>query len=334
MQVPFGLRDGRLWSPLEVARGVQCGCQCPGCGSVLVARPGTGRRRPHFAHLGEVARTACFESAVHRCAKQVLIDAPRLWLPDWDGAQGMPNPPEVIDDDGDLHRGEVVDWPGRWFAVRKGRTEVAMGELRPDVVLEGGEGHLLVEVRVTHPVGPDKAVTVRRRGFRMVELDLSACPRDGLAEPSTFRDWVLEGAPRHWIWEPEAAAAWQRNADALAEQIACEVIPLVRTSDPMDWEAFRRLFEVREIVPISRPPVVVDPLVGCWVWLDGEGVAEVVQRLTRSGGVYRVRLEDGRARIVCIDVNSCPSHEPGLASFHQSRVEGAAHFLRRERGRR
>lgn len=35
LQAPFGLRVGRLWSPLEVASGAQCGCQCPGCGAAL-----------------------------------------------------------------------------------------------------------------------------------------------------------------------------------------------------------------------------------------------------------------------------------------------------------
>ncbi|WP_139206055.1 hypothetical protein [Luteibacter sp. 329MFSha] len=229
----------------------------------------------------------------------------------------MPNPPEMLDDDGLLHRGEAVGWPARWFSIGEGRMEVAMDELRPDVVLEGGEGQLLVEVRVTHPVGPDKALTARMRGLRMVELDLSACPPDVLAEPSTFRDWVVEGAPRHWIWEPAAAAAWQGKADALADQLPRHVLPEVPPAGPMDWEAFRGLFEEREIVPISQPPFIDDPLIGCWVWLDDEGAAEVVQRLTRSGGVYRVRLEDER---MCIAYLWCENGEHSLPRTYGQRV--------------
>ena len=49
--VPFGLKDGRLYEPLQVERGLACSCTCPGCGARLVAKHApSGKVRPHFAH--------------------------------------------------------------------------------------------------------------------------------------------------------------------------------------------------------------------------------------------------------------------------------------------
>jgi hypothetical protein len=224
----------------------------------------------------------------------------------------MPNPPEARNDSGVLHWGEAVDWPARRSGVRGGREEVAMDDIRPDVILDTGEGMLLVEVCVTHPVGPDKAAKVRARGYRMVEIDLSACPPGLLDVPASFRHWVVNTAPRHWIWEPEAAAEWQCHADVLLERLTPQgPMPSFGASSTIDWEAFRRLFEEREIVPLSRSPIVDDPLTGCWVWLNGQGPAGVTERLTRMGGVYRVRLEDGREQIMYLG-----RHQPPAGKFN------------------
>lgn len=315
IQVPFGLRDGLLWGPMEVERGQHCRCHCPGCGSALVARPGNGKHRPHFAHSGSSGSEGCLESSVHRFAKKAVVEATRLWLPAWIGAPGLPNPPEARDDGGVLHWGEAVDWPARECGVRGGQEEVAMDEIRPDVVLDTDEGIVLVEICVTHPVGPDKAATVRARGYRMVEIDLSACPSGLLDVPTAFREWVVNTAPRHWIWEPGAAAEWQRHAEALSERMSRQgvmpVMPCAPASSTIDWDAFRRLFEEREIVPLRRSPIVDDPLIGCWVWLDGHGPAEITERLTRMGGVYRVRLEDGREQIMYLG-----RHQPPAGKFN------------------
>ena len=53
-RVPFGLREGRVWAPAEVASGLACNCICPGCQAPLIAKAQTSRRRrPPFAHLSE-----------------------------------------------------------------------------------------------------------------------------------------------------------------------------------------------------------------------------------------------------------------------------------------
>lgn len=64
LQVPFGLRDGRLYEPLQVESGLKCACSCPGCGAPLVARHSpSGKVVSHFAHQPGADCATGFETA-------------------------------------------------------------------------------------------------------------------------------------------------------------------------------------------------------------------------------------------------------------------------------
>lgn len=301
--IPFGERGGRLLAAASVERGLACGCVCPGCGASLVARQGA-KRRAHFAHHSGDEGGGCFESAVHRYAKQVVAESCSLRLPGWNGQANMPNPPTASDREGVLRYGEAVDWPAVNTAVGNGHVEVVIGEIRSDAVVTDPSGDLLVEIRVSHLVDEAKATKVRAMNARMIEIDLSTCPVDLMMDAVLFAEWIRFAAPRHWIWEPSAARCWERSRDELEARLSLPVGTAPRTSgmlspvSPERWEEIRQQFGENEWIPIGRPPVVDDPLIGCWVWLDGKGEAEIVQRLTRAGGVYRVRLSWGEFRIV------------------------------------
>ena len=67
----FGLdHTGRMRGIDEVEQGLACDCECPECGSPLVARKGAVRVH-HFAHRGASCATGA-ESALHRMAKQIV----------------------------------------------------------------------------------------------------------------------------------------------------------------------------------------------------------------------------------------------------------------------
>jgi len=82
LKVPFGERVGVLYRPSEVAGGLACGCRCPGCGGHLLAKKGQTQRW-HFAHYGGGGDEHCYETAVHKMAKQVLLIARQVELPTW-----------------------------------------------------------------------------------------------------------------------------------------------------------------------------------------------------------------------------------------------------------
>ena len=80
LRTPFGLKDGRLVSPVGEPSGLVCNCVCPGCGARLIARHGE-RITSHFAHHEGHATKSCVESAIHAAAKQVLLEHCRLQVP-------------------------------------------------------------------------------------------------------------------------------------------------------------------------------------------------------------------------------------------------------------
>ena len=217
LRVPFGLRDGRMWLPRQVANGLACGCQCPSCGQPLLARNAGSRRRAHFAHHADRACSGAFESSVHRMAKQLICEQLRVKLPAWDGAEGMPNPIEVTDDRGGKLRSQRVDFPTRDSLLYRAVAETTVHDYRPDVLAEDAEGELLIEIRVSHAVGDLKARNVRSEGRRMIEINLSGVTATQAEDPAVFEALVLDTADnRSWISCPPATEAWRAARDALA----------------------------------------------------------------------------------------------------------------------
>lgn len=309
--IPVGDRGGQLVLATQVERGLACGCVCPNCRAPLVARLGP-MRRPHFAHMGTES-PSCAETAIHLYAKQLVASGGPLTLPTWDGHRGAANPPTVRDVDGILRYGEPEIWPARTVAVREGRVEPPLHGLRPDVEVRDDDGMFFVEIRVWHAVDDEKATRVENLDIRMIEIDLSAF-RAYLAEsPDRLDQWIRHDAPRRWVWFPEAVQRLSASRHRLearfrqrvpgSEQASCDF-----SRPPIDWVRFRRSFDAREVKPLTSAEQLMDSLIGSSIWLDGQGSAEIVRRLTRAGGVYEVRLGDGSLRIVYLkrDPNTWP----------------------------
>lgn len=222
-RVPFGLKDGRVWAPSEVAKGRACGCVCPGCHAPLVAKAQESRRkRPHFAHLTDTGCQTGRESGIHMRAKQLIVERQELLTPAWDGDPiDMPNPPHARDDEGQLHWGRPIDRPACRAGLRNLEVERSFGTYQPDVYARDEEGELLIEIYVTHAVGDRKAERVQAHGRRMVEIDLSQLDRDTPHDLAAFEHAVLgDPANRIWISCPDAVADWQASKQELDGQVA------------------------------------------------------------------------------------------------------------------
>lgn len=221
-RVPFGLKEGRVWSPGEVEKGKRCGCVCPGCGSPLVAKAKESRRRrPHFAHLTGAGCETGLETGIHLRAKQLIAERAELLLPAWIGDPvTMPNPPIGVDLEGRFHSGQTVDLPERRVSLTQIEVERSLGVYQPDLVANDGHGELLIEIRVTHAVGDEKAARVADHGRRMVEVDLSNLDRDTPHEDAAFAQAVLfESSNRLWVSHPRAVEDWKASKRALDAHI-------------------------------------------------------------------------------------------------------------------
>lgn len=221
-KVPYGLKDGRMWSPSMVPNGKACGCICPACRAPLVAKATQSeRRRPHFAHAAETDCQAGYETALHLKAKQLIADRRRIWLPRWDGEIDMPNPPSGTDIAGYLVAGRRVEFPAREVSLGDVRLEESRGDYIPDVIAVDNHGELLIEVKVTHAVSEEKRRRIQSEGLRLMEIDLSGLrPQEGFDE-ELFARYVLDDVSnRAWLSCPLATEDWRASTRELKQTLA------------------------------------------------------------------------------------------------------------------
>jgi competence CoiA-like predicted nuclease len=209
-KVPFGLRDNRLYTASQVQRGNACDCVCPGCRDPLQARQGTVRRH-YFAHThAELARASCSESALHRYAKQIILEAKKI---------GIPEHIKTISGkakDGMEFYQEVTS-PVLELAFTEGNEEKAALGYRPDitVILSGGET-LFLEIMVTHAVGEDKASQFE--GHNLLEIDLSSLDPTEVSE-NELDLAILHNSQRAWLQCTLFQAAVKKSERKLEAQI-------------------------------------------------------------------------------------------------------------------
>lgn len=196
LRVPFGLREGRLYEPLQVVSGLQCGCTCPGCGVPLVARHySSGRVVSHFAHDAGADCATGFETAIHRAAKQLIADRMELFLP-----VVVARAPGIGVSGRDFSRGRVLR-PAGVSSLNAVRVEEKLGAIKPDLIVTLGRQEVLVEIAVTSFVKNVKLTRIQALEMPAVEIDLSKERR------MTFE--ALESAlftnaqQAEWVWHPE-----------------------------------------------------------------------------------------------------------------------------------
>lgn len=182
----FALRSfAQLAHVDSVANGAGCGCHCPDCGEPVLAIQGE-QLAHHFRHAAESNCRSSYESMAHILAKQVIAEEKRLRLP----ALMVKLPDEgdhlfIEDHIASLTNVEIEPW-------KKG--------MRPDAVATWEDTEIGIEVFVTNRCDPVRVKRYRDRNMAALEINLS-----GFAEsldPKTFRNAVIHGASRRWLFHP------------------------------------------------------------------------------------------------------------------------------------
>jgi len=198
--IPFGLKGDRMVEVSEVATGLACNCVCPACAQRLVAKKGLARVH-HFAHVAsEVICAYGAETAIHRMAKQCLLDAGRIFVP------GLLCEEAATDDDGiELVESEAVCEAEKLFFDSM-LLEETFDNFRPDVIGWLADQPLLIEIAVRHPVGRDKAEQLACAQVACVEIDLSKVDPATITLDELRRLVLDERRTKHWISHPKVAA--------------------------------------------------------------------------------------------------------------------------------
>lgn len=158
--VPFGLKDGRLYEPNQVANGKACGCVCPSCKRPLWAK--LNAKTPHFAHAQGEDCTRGFETAVHMAVKQIIADRMEIRLPAlaWTNPYSQGAPAKLVCK-------EIL------IQLESVTLEQAIDDFRPDIVAMGDGETYLVEVAVTHFIDAAKQHKIDQRKIPTFEIDVS-----------------------------------------------------------------------------------------------------------------------------------------------------------------
>ena len=204
LRLCFGLREDRLLHVSEVPRGLTCGCVCPGCHKPLVARQGAIREH-HFAHAaGHDCRTAV-ETSLHLAAKEILAGRMEIVLPSVEIQF--------------RHRSRTIA-PAERYKLTSVALERRLADIVPDVIAHVENRPLLIEVRVTHGIEPQKLARIRSLDLSTLEINLSAAPRD-LGRKDLEELVVGAGTQKRWIHN---AFAERRRRRMLAEATARDTI--------------------------------------------------------------------------------------------------------------
>lgn len=200
----------------QVQRGKGCGCKCQACGTALIARQGDIRSWS-FAHSANANCATAAESALHKAAKQVLLENTSLLTPAITVTRTIRLP------DGRAGSGSAFR-PAGPLPYHHPEAEKPFGGVTPDVTIQTEHGPVFIEIVVTNAVDRDKRAKLLAIGTPTLEITLRL-PRVvvGGTAWDKLRTAVLEDlANRKWVTvletdrlAEEATAAAQRTAERL-----------------------------------------------------------------------------------------------------------------------
>jgi competence protein CoiA len=266
----FGLTsDGRLVSVEDVNRGKACACCCPECGEVLIARQGD-MRAWHFAHASGGDCAGAAEGALHKAAKQLIVQEGAVLVPALEAKASHRL------DDGRLGEAALMRPPQTW-TLTEIREEVTIGAYRIDVTATHDGQPLLIEIAVTHVTEEPKREALCALGVPCCEILLDPYRHESWTWDALSREVLENPANRHWLFHPELAT--------LREQARCEAVAKAFAKPvPAAGAAERirlRLFGV--------PVHLVDRGWGlCLWWPYNERINAMLKAIAKSfGGRYK-----------------------------------------------
>ena len=212
MQIPFGFRvsDSRMVAPTEVPNGENCGCVCPSCNVPLVAKQGQIKEW-HFAHARGADCVGAVESALHKMAKQLIMERQHLYVPQ----RTLTREATGLYDD----VSNTYSWrktlkasvqAGGLVALSNCVEEQRIDTRRPDIFAHLDGKQIAIEVAFTHFCDADKLEWLKKRNLTTLEIDIGLPPELPLAEICGVLEERLFATAAYTVWLHHAG-----DADAL-----------------------------------------------------------------------------------------------------------------------
>lgn len=202
MKIPFGLRtsDSRMVDPTEVPNGDKCGCTCPGCDSPLIAKQGDVKEW-HFAHAKGADCANAVESALHRMAKQLIMELQQVYVPGRLMERKAVGPYDEVDN--------IFRWQEILSAkvqteglvnLSDCKEEQKVDTRRPDILARIGDTAIAIEVAFTHFCDEEKLEWIKMRNLTTLEIDIGLPPETTLHEMRNALEERLFTSASSSVW--------------------------------------------------------------------------------------------------------------------------------------
>jgi hypothetical protein len=145
----------------DVPNGISCDCTCEGCKKELIAIQGKSEnhREWHFRHSVDSDCLGGQETAIHKFAKQIIIENTQ------------------------------IEVPGERLNYANARQEIKLDSFIPDVVVEVNQSPVYFEIEVTNPVNLEKINFYKVGQYKSIKIDLSRISRD--ITPQILKELIL-----------------------------------------------------------------------------------------------------------------------------------------------
>lgn len=158
----------------NASNGISCNCVCANCGKIMIAVQGEQRKREwHFRHHEETNCTGGQETAIHKFAKQIIVENNQIAIPN-----------EVL-------------------IYSQARQEESFLSIIPDVVVVSNNCNVFFEVTVTHGIDAFKRGVYLNGQHKSIEIDLREIAYD--ISPDELKKMVLHqiNNKRKIYWQSE-----------------------------------------------------------------------------------------------------------------------------------
>ena len=174
--IPFGwhAQSQRMVRPDQVARGQACECTCIACETRLIARQGAIRAW-HFAHSSDADCEHAAEAAIHRMAKQLVVDRGEIYVPAREITRAIYGKKRVWEESLTVSVQSIgLQSIAKPVSERSIGLPGVEGEFfRPDVLGDLDGFPIAIEIRNTHAVDYDKLLWLQEHRYSLLEIDVA-----------------------------------------------------------------------------------------------------------------------------------------------------------------
>lgn len=262
LKLPFGLKNGELVDIMSVERGLNCGCVCPACKAILVARKNpSGKKVFHFSHYRTVECEKVLETTFHIAAKKIIQEKKYLKLP------------QVLFYIGNTKKWMILFSEVKTLICDNVKLEQRLEDIVPDIIVESCGITYMIEIAVTHPIDEIKKAKIDRLGISTIEIDLSHSK-----EITSFKDLENEiidkVSNKKWIYNINEVS-FKRRIENLSDELLVEknqlngnevvgLCPIVPTDFLSKKVSINQCSKCDYLFKIFRSSLGADSYIKCW----------------------------------------------------------------------